>query len=144
MADISFIYRINDDTNVYYGKVCYSYPQIYDNLNLEAEKILLFGLNKYRTQQDLPLLKASDIIVGIISFSSIGCNLDIFKEFNNSTEKEIKCFDFYYTKYRDQTKQDQLENFYIKGTKIILDQPTTLNSEGKYKYAILEIEDIEN
>jgi predicted secreted protein len=57
-----------------------------------VKNILLQGLNEYRTKKNIQKLK-TNIIVGILSFSSN----DIIP--TDSTDDEIKCFDFYYEKY---------------------------------------------
>jgi hypothetical protein len=53
------------------------------------------GLNQYRTQNNMQKIK-SKLIIGILSFSS-NSFIPTF-----STDKEIKCFDFY-KKYDKQT-----------------------------------------
>ena len=139
MADITFIYRIIRDINVYYGKYNSDYfDKDHEGLNLEIEKVLLFGLNEYRRQIKLPLLKQDDITVGIIS-----CETQVL---NYITEKEIKCFDFYCIE-RNRDKQD----FYIFGSKLNFNQSenTPMESSGmcaepKYNNYVLELQDIEN
>ena len=51
--------------------------------------LIIKGLNKYRKKKNIQELK-SDVIVGILSFSSD----NVVPTY--STENEIKCFDFYY------------------------------------------------
>lgn len=162
MVVITFIYRIVKDNNVYYGKYNSDYfDKDHEGLNLEIEKVLLFGLNEYRRQINLPLLNQDDVTAGIIS-----CETQVL---NYITEKEIKCFDFYYFKcnkyssqvirdysYYDECNKVLQEDFYVFGIKLDFNQLINIQNkntstessktraEPKYNYYLLELQDIEN
>jgi len=95
MSFITFIYRINNDPKIYYGKYVTDYiSKEHEGLDLVVKYDLIDGLNKHRFQKnDLYLNEFeyddSNIKVGILSYSYenyIPCY---------STDSEIECFDFY-------------------------------------------------
>jgi predicted secreted protein len=93
MPFITFIYKVGKNYKTYYGKYCFDYiSDDHEGLDNVVKNILLQGLNEYRTKKNIQKLK-TNIIVGILSFSSN----DIIP--TDSTDDEIKCFDFYYEKY---------------------------------------------
>ena len=90
MGFITFIYRIENNPNTYYGKYCFDYiSDDHDGLDNEVKYILKEGLNKYRKNKGLGILKSNNIKIGILSFSS-----DTIIP-TDSSKKEIDCFDFY-------------------------------------------------
>ena len=104
MGFITFIYRIENNPNIYFGKYCFDYiSDDHEGLDNEVKYILKKGLNKFRKNNGLNKLKSKKINIGILSFS---CDqiIPIY-----SSEKEINCFDFYYT-YED--------NIFINGNLI--------------------------
>ena len=89
MPFITFIYKIGNSKDVYYGKyVCDYISDDHEGLDLEVKHCLISGINKFREQKGLAKLK-SKVHIGIMSFSS---NRYIP---TYSTYKEINCFDFY-------------------------------------------------
>jgi hypothetical protein len=93
MPFITFIYKVGKNYKTYYGKYCFDYiSDDHEGLDNVVKNILLKGLNDYRTKKNIQKLK-SKIIVGVLSFSSN----DIIP--TDSTDDEIKCFDFYYENY---------------------------------------------
>ena len=93
MPFITFIYKVGKNYKTYYGKYCFNYiSDDHEGLDNVVKNILLQGLNEYRTKKNIQKLK-TNIIVGILSFSSN----DIIP--TDSTDDEIKCFDFYYQNY---------------------------------------------
>ena len=96
---ITFIYKIENDQKTYYGKYCCDYiSDDHEGLDKEIEYILIDGINKYRKQNNLPILEGKDkISIGVLSFSS-NKYIPVY-----SSDDEIKCFDFY-CKYYDRTK----------------------------------------
>jgi hypothetical protein len=90
MPFITFIYKVGKKYKTYYGKYCFDYiSDDHEGLDNEVKQILIKGLNQYRKKNNIQKLKTK-IIIGILSFSShniIPCD---------STDNEIKCFDFYY------------------------------------------------
>ena len=90
MSFITFIYRITDDPNIYYGKYVTDYiSDDHEGLDLEVKDNLLDGLNKYRIQNNLTELDESNIKIGVLSFcmdNYIPCY---------SSDNEIACFHFY-------------------------------------------------
>ena len=96
MTFISFIYKLPNDRNTYYGKYLTDYiSDDHEGLDLEVKDSLLFGLNQYRIQNNLPELDDSHIKIGVLSFC-----LDNYMP-SNSSDAEIDCFDFYciYSEY---------------------------------------------
>ena len=93
MPFITFIYKVGKNYKTYYGKYCFDYiSDDHEGLDNVVKNILLKGLNDYRKKNNIQKLK-SKIIIGILSFSSN----DIIP--TDSTDDEIKCFDFYYQEY---------------------------------------------
>lgn len=93
MPFITFIYKVGKNYNTYYGKYCFDYiSDDHEGLDDLVKNILLKGLNEYRAKKNIQKLK-TNIIVGILSFSS-NDNIP-----TDSTDDEIKCFDFYYQNY---------------------------------------------
>lgn len=90
MPFISFIYRIGRNKKTYYGKyVTDCVSDNHEGLDEEVKYPLVSELNQYRNKKGLSPLKSKAVYVGVISFSQ---NKYIP---TYSTEKEIKCFDFY-------------------------------------------------
>ena len=90
MPFITFIYKVGKNYKTYYGKYCfYDISDDHEGLDKEVEYILVKGLNEYRKKNNIQKLKTK-IIIGILSFSSNR----IIPTY--STDKEIRCFDFYY------------------------------------------------
>ena len=90
MPFITFIYKVGKNYKTYYGKYCFNYmSDDHEGLDNEVKDILIKGLNEYRKKNNVQKLK-SKIIIGILSFSSN----TIIPTY--STDKEIRCFYFYY------------------------------------------------
>jgi hypothetical protein len=103
---ITFIYKIGNNKKTYYGKyVCDYISDDHEGLDDEIESTVIDGINLYRKQKGLQKLK-KQIYIGILSFSS---NKYIP---TYSTNKEIKCFDFYH-KYFNHNSET-----YINGKNI--------------------------
>ena len=100
MPFITFIYRIEGNKRVFYGKyVCDYISDDHDGLDSEIYPTLIDGINMYRSQKGIPKL-SKKVVIGILSFSS---NRYIP---TYSTDNEIKCFDFYHIKHilkKDET-----------------------------------------
>ena len=95
MPFITFIYKVGKNNKTYYGKYCFDYiSDDHEGLDNVVKYILMRELNEYRRKKNIKVLK-SKIIIGILSFSSN----DIIP--TDSTDDEIKCFDFYYKKYNE-------------------------------------------
>ena len=93
MPFITFIYKIGSNNKTYYGKYITDYiSDDHEGLDLVIKPYLLDGINKYRKQNNLKKLK-NKIIIGIMSLS-IDNVIPI-----DSTNGEIKCFDFYCENY---------------------------------------------
>lgn len=110
MPFITFIYRIRDDSKVYYGKYCSDYiSDDHEGLDIEVQFNLLRTLNKMMksSNPDFITLKEDDVAIGVLSFSS---NKYIPM---CSSDKEIKAFDYYYTYYSYK------EHTYMNGIEII-------------------------
>ena len=89
MPFIPFIYRVGKNPKTYYGKCCFDYiSDDHEGLDNEVRYILKQGINEYRKQNNIQKIK-SKIEIGILSLSA---NAIIP---TNSTNDEIKCFDFY-------------------------------------------------
>lgn len=107
MPFITFIYRFKGNPNTYHGKYCFDYiSDDHEGLDIEVKYVLKTGLNLYRVTNDMP--KVKKLRIGIISYSS--------NEYipTYSTEKEIKCFDFYCTDYNDRDSYS-IKKYYIDG-----------------------------
>ena len=103
MPFITFIYKVGKTHKTYYGKYCFDYiSDDHEGLDTIVQNILIKGLNDYRRKKNIPELK-SNIMIGILSFSSD----NIIP--TDSTENEIKCFDFYYD------NDDKINKIYING-----------------------------
>ena len=90
MPFITFIYKVGKNYKTYYGKYCFDcISDDHEGLDNEVKYILVKGLNNYREKNNIQKLKTK-IIIGILSYSS---NRVIP---TYSTDKEKKCFDFYY------------------------------------------------
>lgn len=88
MFFVTFIYRIGPKT--YYGKYVTDYiSDDHEGLDDEVRWILIQGINRFREKKGKVSLK--DIKIGVISISSSYCECIP----TDSTEKEVKCFDFY-------------------------------------------------
>jgi len=89
MTFVTFIYRLGRkrSSRVYYGKYDGSISDDHEGLDLEMERHVKKGVNEYRKQNNLKLIKK--IQVGILSLS-----VDHFVP-AYSSDKEIKMFDFY-------------------------------------------------
>ena len=109
MPFITFIYKIKGVPQTYYGKYDFDYiSDDHEGLDLEIINVLSYGLNKYRTKNNIPkILNNDDIIVGIMSYSDYR-TIPVY-----STKSEIKCFDFYCIEY-DTNKI----NYYVYGEEI--------------------------
>lgn len=104
MPFISFIYRIGRNKKTYYGKYVTDYvSDDHEGLDEEVKYGLIDGLNEHRKKKGLSLLKPKSLYVGVISFSD-----DKYIP-TYSSEKEIKCFDFYII-YQDYNRK-----FYVNG-----------------------------
>ena len=90
MTFITFIYKVGNNNKTYYGKFCSDHiSDDHEGLNTIVNNILQRGLNEYRKKNNQKLKLKSKIRIGILSFSSH----DFIP--TDSTEDEIKCFDFY-------------------------------------------------
>ena len=110
MPSISFIYRLGNSLINYTGKFDINYISD-DHIGLDNEimNVLYPELNKYRSLNNLPLIKKRKYIkIGILSCST---NDDCF---NYTSNKEYKAFDFYYQSY------DTFSKTFVNG-KIISD-----------------------
>jgi len=100
MPFITFIYKIGNNKKIYYGKyVCCELPDDHDGLDDMIRQSVVNGINQYRKQRGFEKLR-KQICIGILSFSS-NEYIPVF-----STDREIKCFDFYYKQhilYPDET-----------------------------------------
>lgn len=100
MPFITFIYKVGRNNKTYYGKYCTNnLSDDHEGLDNEVNYILKEGLNKYRKQKNIQKAM-SKITIGILSFSSNS----VIPTY--SSNKEIKCFDFYC---------DYKNNMYING-----------------------------
>ena len=100
MPFITFIYRIANNKQIFYGKyICEGISDDHEGLDSEIEPILIDGINAYRKQKGLAKLDKK-VFIGILSFS--------MNEYipTYSSDAEIKCFDFYHimqTLKKDET-----------------------------------------
>ncbi len=93
MPFITFIYRIENNKKLFYGKyICESISDDHEGLDSEIEPILVDGINAYRKQKGLAKLNKK-IFIGVLSFCTSDC-IPIY-----SSDNEIKCFDFYYEEF---------------------------------------------
>jgi hypothetical protein len=98
---ITFIYRVGKSPKTYYGKYYGSdISDDHEGLDTEVIHCLCQGLNKYRSMNDMPKLSLNAVVVGVLSFSR-----DQYIP-TYSSEKEIRCFDFY---------KDDKNRIYING-----------------------------
>jgi len=97
MTFITFMYRIGKNRKIYYGKYYSDYvSDDHDGLDMVVLHVLAKGLNEYRKQKKMPKLNKKHVYIGIISFS-FEWHIPV-----DSTETEIKFFDFYHT-YNEKT-----------------------------------------
>ena len=107
MSFITFIYRIGKSKRTYYGKYVFDcISDDHEGLDNQIIYHLIYGINKFRIKNGLEIL-SKKVNIGVLSFSS---NKYIHME---SSDKEIKCFDFYYVKY------DNKSNYYVNGELIV-------------------------
>lgn len=95
MPFITFIYRIKDNPNTFYGKyICDYISDDHNGLDEEVKYVLHKSINIYREKRNLTKIKK--IRIGILSFS----NDEYIPTY--STDSEIKAFDFYciYSEYK--------------------------------------------
>jgi hypothetical protein len=100
MSFITFIYKIDGDTNIYYGKYITDYiSDDHEGLDIEVKTILIPELNNFRKNNNLSELDDESIIVGILGF----CTDNYVPTY--STDHEMKAFNFYsiYRNYNYQT-----------------------------------------
>jgi len=93
MPFITFIYRVDDNPQTYYGKYCVeSISDDHEGLDTEVKYVLIDGLKKYRHHaKNAEPREKIKVKVGILSFSSNR----IIPTY--STDSDIEMFDFYYT-----------------------------------------------
>ena len=105
---ITFIYRIENNPKTYYGKYCTDYiSDDHEGLDQEVSYRLLSGINKYRKQKKEEKITENNINIGVLSFSW-NRYIPVY-----SSDKEIKCFDFYY-----ENNDNGDETFYINGKSV--------------------------
>ena len=95
MTFITFIYKIDNDPQTYYGKYCFDNLILdrngeHEGLDKEVKGPLMVGIKK---QKNLPELKESHVRVGVLSYSFNEC-IYVYSSYD-----EIKCFDFYCANY---------------------------------------------
>lgn len=121
MHTISFIYRIDKSNQTYFGK--YLTDNISDNhdgLDTIIRPKLTYGLNKYRRINNKNKLKQS-IFIGVLSYSNTWMDF--------SSEREIKCFDFLYEKYKTEAGED-VEDYWVNRERLSdLEKPTDLQDQ---------------
>lgn len=106
MVTITFIYKIKNVNKTFYGKYISDYmSDDHEGLDYEMIGILLDSLNKYRASKNIKKINGKNLSLGILSCSTNDNYLDYY------TNREIKCFDFYYKKLKDT-------EVYINGKKI--------------------------
>ena len=101
MSFITFIYRINNDPKIYYGKYVTDYiSQDHEGFDLIVKNNLIDGLTAYRIKNKLSDVEYNDsnIKVGVMS-----CTYDNYIP-SYSSNDEIFCFDFYEIKLNYNTK----------------------------------------
>lgn len=94
MSFITFIYKLENSDTKYYGKYCFDYiSDHHEGLDLEVQYVLMKGINKYRKRNNVEKLTSHQIDIGILSFAR--------NEYIHlySSDREIRCFDFYCEKY---------------------------------------------
>jgi hypothetical protein len=104
MHTISFIYRIDKTNQTYFGK--YLTDNISDNhdgLDTIIRPKLTYGLNKHRRINNKNKLKQS-IFIGVLSYSNTWMDF--------SSEREIKCFDFLYERYKTE-EGVEVEDYWV-------------------------------
>ena len=95
MPFITFIYRIENNKETYYGKYVSEYiSDDHEGLDAEIKSDIIDGINAFRKQNGLIVLEDKEIKIGVLSFS-MNQYIPTY-----STDDEIECFDFYY-KYFD-------------------------------------------
>lgn len=93
MPFITFMYRIGNDKQIYYGKyVCDYISDDHNGLDKEIEYSLFNGLTQYNKQKNLPEINIK-IYIGVLSFS----HSNRIPTFSSDNEKMF--FDFYYERY---------------------------------------------
>ena len=106
MVTITFIYKIKNVNKTFYGKYIADYmSDDHEGLDVEMNSILLGYINEYRESKNLKKLKNKNLSVGVLSCITNDNYLDYY------SSGEIKCFDFYYQKFKDT-------QVYINGKKI--------------------------
>lgn len=109
MTGITFIYRINGNPKIFYGKCIFNrLSDDHEGLDRAVMYNLLPAINKYRTNQGLKKLNLKNIFIGILSCSSPDNYYDY------STKRESKCFDYYYTE-----NKDYIASYFINGKQIL-------------------------
>jgi hypothetical protein len=90
MPFITFIYRIEGNPRMYYGKhVTDSISDDHEGLDVDVKYELLRAINIYKTTKNAPNLNETQLTVGILSLS-INKYIPTY-----SSEAEINCFDYY-------------------------------------------------
>ena len=106
MVTITFIYKIKNVNKTFYGKyIADNMSDDHEGLDVEMNSILLGYINEYRESKNLKKLKNKNLSVGVLSCITNDNYLDYY------SSGEIKCFDFYYQKFKDT-------QVYINGKKI--------------------------
>ena len=91
MPFVTFIYKIGKSGRVFCGKYACAYiSDDHEGLDDVIRRDVVDGINKYREQSNLSKLKSQQICIGVMSLSTSRC-IPTY-----STDKEIKCFDYYY------------------------------------------------
>ena len=99
MPSITFIYRIGENRQLFYGKYVTDYiSDDHEGLDLEVKPTLITSINKKRTQEGLEELSEEEFQIGVISLFT-----DRFIA-SYSSQEEIKAFDFY-CNYFNYSKQ---------------------------------------
>lgn len=106
---ITFIYRMNDDAKIYYGKYISDYfSDDHEGLDKEIETLLFDSIIQYRKQQNLPEIKIN-LYIGVLSFSTNN-HIPLF-----SSDNEKLFFDFYYEKYSFNNSKTFINGKQIEG-----------------------------
>lgn len=91
MPFITFIYKIGNSNRIFYGKyACDCISDDHEGLDDVIRRDVVDGINQYREQSNMSKLKSRQICIGVMSLSINGYIPSY------STDKETKCFDFYY------------------------------------------------
>ena len=107
---ITFIYKIENNPKTYFGKYCTdNISDDHEGLDKEILVDLLYGINKYRKQQNMEEITNDNIKLGVLSFSYSNNIIPVY-----SSNDEIKCFDFYY-EYYDRSKNSII---YVNGKNV--------------------------